>query len=422
MMIRELIYIIEILTVLKCIHCVYGEKQKIGVGYVLTVAALFVTMMLTNMYSAVGEGSFMMHCILAIYSILTFKRSAKEYVINTVLYMIVMTITQLVIGAVVTSFFEGDVLVRTLLADLSTFLVCFGLFPSFKFNKLAKWASSKNVILYASLGYIFLIICYLLITIRVNGGIHIGVYLNLIPFILFVYILSKQWKNYQDSYEREKKELQLYKDDKKKLDGFISEVRSRQHEINNHITAIMSLHYTADTYEDLVRSQKEYCKHLHSDNKFNCLLRLYNSVLPGFLVDKFTEIEQKGIVVECEIIVDIYEPCIPEYYLIEMLGIMIDNAVEAVIESGGEPNIYFAIHQVQSGYEYIVRNPFRTVTYGEIESWFEYENSTKGTNRGIGLYHLKHLCEEWKCTITYQNIEKNHRNWIEFMVRTDRNL
>ena len=101
--------------------------------------------------------------------------------------------------------------------------------------------------------------------------------------------------------------------------------------------------------------------------------------------------------------------------------ILLDNAAEAVLEGGFESKIIFEITQTQSGYEYVVRNPYRYVPYEELESWFKYEKSSKGDNRGLGLYHLKTICAEWNCTITYRNVEFDNLTWIEFKVRTDRN-
>ena len=60
-MIRELIYIVEIFSVLKCIHCVYGEKQKINAVYVMTVISLFVTVEIANRKSIELEGTFLMY-------------------------------------------------------------------------------------------------------------------------------------------------------------------------------------------------------------------------------------------------------------------------------------------------------------------------------------------------------------------------
>lgn len=420
-MIRQIIYIVEILSVLKCIHCVYGEKQKLNFGFLLTVVSLFVTMVITNKYSAALEGTFSMYCILTTYCILVFRKSAKVIVINTVIYMIVSTIIQVAFLGAFTLLIKDYVLHRTLIADISTLLFCYCIMPLLNLNRIAEGALRRNILLYISIAYIFLIITPLLLKMKIDGNAHIGICLSLIPFIICLYLVSKQWRLYQDSYEIERKELQLYREDKQKFDGLISNVRSRQHEINNHIMAIMSLHYTADTYEELVGKQSEYCNHIIAENKFNSLLGLYNSILPGYLMDKFSLIESRGISVECKIVVSKYEACIPEYHLVEMLGILLDNAAEAVGESASESKILFEITQTQSGYEYVVRNPYRYVPYEELEAWFNYEKSSKGADRGIGLYHLKSLCAEWNCVMTYRNVKFDDLNWIEFKVRTDRN-
>ena len=421
-MIRELIYIVEIFSVLKCIHCVYDEKQKINVGYVMTVIALFVTVEIANKHLIALEGTFLMYSILSVYCVLTFKRMAKVYVINTAFYMIISTVIQLICCGLAILLQIEDRFFRILAADVFTLLCCYFILPGFKVYKLANWAERKNWTLYISVGYVFLIVCDLIIKIKADGGARVGTYLTLIPFIFCVYILSKQWRMYQDSYEQEKKELQLYRDDKQKFDGIVSKIRSRQHEINNHITAIMSLHYTSGTYEELVEKQNAYCKHIIGENKFNSLLRLYNSVLPGFLMDKFTQIETAGISVECKVLTEQYKSLIPEYYLIEMLGILLDNAAEAAQEEDSIGRISFKIIQTNSGYEYVVSNPYKYVSYEDFGTWFAYEKSSKGTGRGIGLYHLKCLCDEWKCTLTYRNVEYDNLNWIEIKVGTGRKI
>lgn len=420
-MIRLLIYIIEIISVLKCIHCVYGEKQKVNMGYLLTVILLMGTMIIANQYSIAIEGTFIMYSILAIYCILTFKRTAKTLIINTVLYMIVQTIIQLVFSGLVMVMYNGNVLIRTLIADCCVMIFCFSILPLLRINKISDLFLRKSIILYLSIGYIFAIIITFLLKLKNSGNVRVGSYLTLLPFIICVYILAKQRNVYQNSYEYEKKELQLYKDDRKEFSGLISKVRSRQHEINNHITAIMSLHYTTGTYEELVKKQSEYCEQLLKDNKYNSLLGLYNSVLPGFLYDKLRYIEEKGIAVECKIMVKDYESYIPDYYVIEMLGILLDNATEALSENDENKQIYFSVIQDETSHNFTIRNPYRYVPYDEIESWFDYEKSSKGQDRGIGLYHLKSICKEWNCYIGCSNVEYSGRNWIEFKIVIGRN-
>jgi len=260
----------------------------------------------------------------------------------------------------------------------------------------------------------------LLIQLKASGSFRIGMYLSLIPFIIYIFFLCKQGREYQHSFMQKDLELQAYVEDKKKFKDYVSGVRSRQHEMNNHITAILAMHYTAGTYEELVREQKQYCERLAIDNKYNSLLALYNSVLPGFLHDKLTHMESKGIVVECIVAVETYEAYVPDYYMIELLGILLDNAAEAVLEYDKDKRVYIGIIQTDTGYDFIVRNPYTYISYDEIDGWFNYEKSSKGNGRGIGLYHLKCLCREWDCLLGCNNVELEGTNWIEFRIETRR--
>lgn len=419
-MIREMIYIVEILSVLKCAHCIYGEKIRINKSFFVTVILLFLIMDFANRYDIAIEGTILMYSVFGIYCIAVFDKSAKVHIINTAFYMIAIVMIQLFCGGIIALLFNGSMLMRTLISDALVLLFCYILLPMFKLHKIAEWALQKNIVLYLSLGYIFLIIMQLLIQLKVVGSFRIGTYLTLVPFIIYMFFLCKQGREYQHSYMQKDMELQLYVDDKEKFRDYVSGVRSRQHEMNNHIMAILAMHYTAGTYEELVREQNQYCERLAIDNKYNSLLALYNSVLPGFLYDKLTHIESKGIVVECTVAVEKYEAYVPDYYMIELLGILLDNATEAVLEYDKNKRIYIGIIQTDMGYDFIVRNPYRYVPYDEIEGWFGYEKSSKGKGRGIGLYHLRSICREWDCLLGCNNVEYQETNWIEFKIETRR--
>ena len=53
----------------------------------------------------------------------------------------------------------------------------------------------------------------------------------------------------------------------------------------------------------------------------------------------------------------------------------------------------------------------------EMEKWFQMGNSTKGEGRGIGLFHVKKLCEELGCEICCRDVEIEGENWIEFALK-----
>lgn len=177
------------------------------------------------------------------------------------------------------------------------------------------------------------------------------------------------------------------------------------------------MHYTNKTYEELVRAQEEYLGKVAAENKYNKLLILEDSILTGFLYGKLTELEEEAEITY-KIEVESFHTVIPAYYIIQMLGILFDNAVEAVKDKQDTiSRIHFEIREVGTGYEYEVRNPFPYVPYNEIEEWFVLGQSTKSIERGVGLYHLKYLCEELKCDLICRNIMVEKDNWISFVLK-----
>ena len=191
-MIKTAIYIIEILSVLQCIHCVFGEKQKINKIYIFTVLSLWITLEITNRYSAGLEGTFTMYCILAIYCILSFKRNARELIICTATYMILVTVVQLSFGVAISLMYNGDRLISTLIADICVLMFIAGILPYLEIPKIISGLFKRNGILLLAVGYIFLIICSLLFRVKTdnNLGVRAGFYLSIFPLIICVYFVS----------------------------------------------------------------------------------------------------------------------------------------------------------------------------------------------------------------------------------------
>lgn len=103
--------------------------------------------------------------------------------------------------------------------------------------------------------------------------------------------------------------------------------------------------------------------------------------------------------------------------MIEMTGILLDNAAETMVKSAEtEKVISISMEEGKSEWLFKIRNKFRYVPYDEIEAWFQFEKSGNGMGRGIGLYHLKMLCAEWNCGILCRNNEDAGHNEIEFVL------
>lgn len=74
------------------------------------------------------------------------------------------------------------------------------------------------------------------------------------------------------------------------------------------------------------------------------------------------------------------------------------------------------MEETEHGLTIEVSNPFRYLTSQEIERIFEREYSTKGENRGIGLFRVKKLVEKSKFDLIVENRTILKENWISFQV------
>ena len=85
--------------------------------------------------------------------------------------------------------------------------------------------------------------------------------------------------------ENEIRSYQMYI---KPLEELVREIRARQHEFDNHMNAILNMHYMIDNYDELVKAQSEYIKELYTEDsrQLIALLKISDKILAGFLYSK----------------------------------------------------------------------------------------------------------------------------------------
>ncbi|MBD5496144.1 MAG: GHKL domain-containing protein, partial [Lachnospiraceae bacterium] len=113
-----------------------------------------------------------------------------------------------------------------------------------------------------------------------------------------------------------------------------------------------------------------------------------------------------------------------EYELIEMAGILIDNAVEALknIHEGTKDcnmikKIYIFMKEIEEHVEVIVANTSNYYEDDMTERFFEAGYSSKGKGRGIGLSKLKRMVHERKGEIMVSNELIDGINYLAFTVK-----
>lgn len=233
-------------------------------------------------------------------------------------------------------------------------------------------------------------------------------------FVGYIYIeKSYRTKVQLEIKNAELKMSKLYGDAYSEL---ILSVRKRQHDFKNQLGVIYSMHLTAKSLEELIESQRTYADMIIEQCKYDSILtNCNNKILAGYLYYKCIECENEGILVEYDISVKREEFSIPIHELIELLGILIDNACEEVKDSS-DCKISLKIKDNIENIMVIIANPASPLKSNEIDEMFIMGKSSKGENRGIGLARLKEIAETNNTSVLVENEIRDNCNWLRFEI------
>ena len=111
---------------------------------------------------------------------------------------------------------------------------------------------------------------------------------------------------------------------------------------------------------------------------------------------------------------------VPLYNLVEIIGILFDNAVEAVTR-GDDRHICVRIIETEKEIEIMISNPSLYVTQEELQNWLQTGTSTKGENRGLGLANVMEIVERYDADFFLYNEEVDQRNFLvaKFVTKKD---
>lgn len=413
-MLLRIVFILEILSAISCIHCVYGKKVKISIQSISLFLCLLVIMEIVNSYQLKGLFSFCFYIPILIYCKKVFGKTRIQTLFNFIIFAVILTSIEFISIIMINIFFLDDLTIRNVMQSALVLSFCMLILPKCHIEKIQAGMNRKNKTTVLLMIAVAVIIFALVLQGKMTDRIKTEIFVLAVPVILIMLWLLVKWNTSQNQVESMEKEREMQKVLQKEYDKLLLAVRLRQHEFKNHLAAILSSHYTHKTYEKLVKAQDEYCNRITLENKYNNLLLIEDKILAGFLYGKFLEMEEDGIIVEYKVAAQVEEYEMLSYYLIEMIGILLDNAVEAVKERESDKIIAVCISEDEKWYYLSVRNQFKYVSYNEIAEWFQEGISSKGMTRGLGLYHVKELCQEWGSRISCRNRDIQGENWIEF--------
>lgn len=274
-----------------------------------------------------------------------------------------------------------------------------------------------NLIYVVALALVVCLIAFMKSSYTSQMDIYAEVYIicALVLFVAIIIVLGDM-KTKKKLYQKQL-ELELNNKYMKTYEDLILEIRQKQHDYNNQLSALYSMHHVAEDKEQLVKMQREYVDELvDKDTMDKILFQCDNPVICGYIYSKCRKAYREGIDIETSLERD-GDFSVPLHKIIEILGILLDNAVEYLQESDfTDRRIKLRIEKRLEKNVIEVENISEYYSFDQLNNMFEPGNSTKGEGRGLGLSSLKTIVKEYKGDVLVEDIEAEGNNWVKIVV------
>lgn len=415
-MIISLLYVVfEAIAVLLLLHTLYGKKICWNIYSIAFVVIDYILMLATKLFGVNQNLSVMIYPLLAIYCFVQFKSKIQEIIVNIVLAVIMLLGIQLIpllVFGILGELLIGYENVAIVISNLIILIIAIVLYKKVDLHTISLTFQRNSKLI----GLILLLestLVFLLIFQYKNAYGKVPIKYTVISGIMvLIIILCIHGLLYRIKYQEKQAELEAYKTYSAAFSDLITQIRARQHEFDNHISALCNLHYICKDYDELVQEQSKYAKDVISNNRFHKLLVSGNPVIAGFLYGKLSSIQEQGIEVTYTFHISEFTSKIPVYLVVELIGNLLKNAVEAVKTQQVEKQIHLSCTENENEFCLGVRNRSEKIPLDEMGRFFEKGYSSKGSGRGLGLYNVKEICEKYGVDIVCDNTEIDDKNWF----------
>ena len=406
---------LEAVTVLILLNALYGQKMHLDWISVLFIICDCVLMSLIRFCGLNQNSSFIIYFALLVYCIMEFKTKISEMIVNMVLLAIIMMGIQLpallildVLGDTIKGY--EDLSVAIINAVILAIVII--IIKKIDLHTISTSFLRKGKIIGIILIFVSTLLAFLLYQYKSAQGEVPVQYIVITGVLVLILMLCVHTLLYKIRFREKQAELEAYKTYSAAFSDLITQIRARQHEFDNHISALCNLHYICKDYDELVQEQSKYAKDVISNNRFHKLLVSGNPVIAGFLYGKLSSIQEQGIEVTYTFHISEFTSKIPVYLVVELVGNLLKNAVEAVKTQQVEKQIHLSCTENENEFCLGVRNRSEKIPLDEIGRFFEKGYSSKGSGRGLGLYNVKEICEKYGVDIVCDNTEIDDKNWF----------
>lgn len=226
-------------------------------------------------------------------------------------------------------------------------------------------------------------------------------HLILVFYLLFFMGIIKKLDTYLKDklHERLDREQALrYRDMERysrHIEELYKEVRSFRHDYTNLLTSLRlgieeeDMEQIKEVYDSVLKDSSQKLQ----DNKYDLgrLVNVRDRALKSLLAGKFLKARDKKIVFNVEVPEEIQVEGMSLLDFLTIVSILCDNAIEASIEAS-QPHVSIAFLKNGAQETFIIENSIKKENI-DISEIFSFGASSKGEERGVGLYTVMKIVE-----------------------------
>lgn len=395
----------------------FNKSQKI-----LLLIGIFVAGSISQFLKKMVPGTNMLIYLLCLFIaiISTLRTNAFKTVLIVIITAVYFAIIELI------TIFIGKIFLKINISSLTTqtsfILVTIQLFLSLIVTKILfaflekryqNWESLKNINSKQIIAFIIsLIICVFpqMILFVINDYSYSPTLLiiNCIQFIIVCIFIFSYLKK---SIEHEKVQSDLFTSElhNKTLVGMVDGVRTLKHDYNNIMQALNG-YVSTKQYDKLQEHINQVLKECNVVNNLSVIdPKIFNDpAIYGIVGSKFFIANKEDITFEFDVTTNIAQIQFPMPNLSRILGILLDNAIEATRKANSKyVRLEFKYDKRKCADIIKVINTYDTNININLNEIYNKGFSTKEVKSGIGLWEVKKLVNKNKNSQIYATIENN---------------
>ena len=249
-------------------------------------------------------------------------------------------------------------------------------------------------------------ICLLLIVLysKISPQSFFNSFVLILFSVLILMLFNIHTLYYTTKLEKQQEQLSAYEKYLPIVNDLIDYVRMRQHGFDNQLLTLRSLPLNHRDYDSLSNALTENTDKILKDNNLISLLKINQKLISGFLFNKYLECTRSGKHLIITLNTFAFPNDIPEYELIDIIGILIDNAIEATSDNG---TCFFSVDETENEkFKITTKNVGPIMTPELRKLFFRKGYTTKNDEKsahGLGLYTLKQYIQNYNGSIRFSN-------------------